>query len=92
MKDIKLFYWVVRQLIGRDFLENIPGLASFALAVGSWADWLGHEASSKSKHAKSVPTSRWAAQYVNHLVEFFQMLGVPHTQLDLTKPFEMVFK
>ena len=29
------------------FGENIPGIASFALAIGSSADWLGHEASSK---------------------------------------------
>ena len=41
-------YWAVWQVIGRDFLENIPGVASFALAVCSSADWLGHEASSKS--------------------------------------------
>ena len=29
------------------FSENTPGVASFALAVGSSADWLGHEASLK---------------------------------------------
>ena len=48
-----LTYWAVRQLVGRDFSENIPGVASFAVAVGSLADWLGHEASSESKHTKA---------------------------------------
>ena len=33
------------------------------MAVGSSAGWLVHEASSKSKHTKSLPTSRWVAQY-----------------------------
>ena len=42
---------------GRDFLENIPGVVSFALAVGSSAGWLGHDASSKSKHTKALPTT-----------------------------------
>ena len=28
-------YWAVRQVIGRDFSENTPGVAGLALAVGS---------------------------------------------------------
>ena len=56
-------YWAVRKLIGRDFSENIPGVASFAFAVGSSADWLGHKASSKSKHTKALPISCRTAQY-----------------------------
>ena len=55
IETVCVVYWAVRQLIGRDFLENIPGVASFALAVGSLADWLGHEAS--LKHMKALPTS-----------------------------------
>ena len=31
----------------------------FALAVGILAGWLGHEASSKSKHTKALPTTCW---------------------------------
>ena len=57
-------YWAVRQLIGRDFSENIPGVASFALAVGSSADWLGHEASSKSKHTKGLPITCRTTHYI----------------------------
>ena len=58
-----LISWAVRQLIGRYFSENIPGVASFALAVGSSADWLGHEASSKSEHMKALPITCRTAQY-----------------------------
>ena len=59
----EVLYWAVRQLIGRDFSENIPGVASFALAVGSSADWLDHEASSKSKHTKAFPMTCRTTQY-----------------------------
>ena len=58
-------YWVALRLVGRDFLENIPWVPSFALAVGTSAGWLGHEASYKSKHTKTLPTSRSATQYSN---------------------------
>ena len=57
-------YLAVRQVIGRYFSENIPGIASFALAVGSSADWLGHEASSINKHTKALPITCWTAQSV----------------------------
>ena len=50
-------YTATHQVVGRDFSENIPAVASFALAVGSSAGWLGHEASLTSKHTKSLPTS-----------------------------------
>ena len=56
-------YWASLQLIGRDFSENIPGVASLALAVGLLAGWLGHEASSKRKHTKTLPTTCRDAQY-----------------------------
>lgn len=42
----------VGQLIGRDFLANIPEVASFAFAVDNLADWLVDGASSKSKSPK----------------------------------------
>ena len=60
-----LINWAVRQLynIGRDFLENTQGVASFALAVGSSAEWLDHEARSKRKHTKALPITCWTAQY-----------------------------
>ena len=35
------------------------------MALGISAGWLGHEASSKSKHTKTLPTSRSAAQYIS---------------------------
>lgn len=38
---------VTHQIVGWDFSENTPGVTSFALAVSSLADWLGHEASSR---------------------------------------------
>ena len=50
-------YWASQQVIGRDFSENYPGVATLALAVGSRAGWLGYEGSSKSKHTKALPTS-----------------------------------
>ena len=40
-------YTATHQVLRRDFSENIPAIESFALAVGSLADWLGNEASSK---------------------------------------------
>ena len=43
-------YTATHQVVGRDFSENIP-------AVASLAGWLGHEASLKSKHTKYLPTS-----------------------------------
>ena len=52
-------YSVTQQVIGWDFSENIPGVASFAFAVGISAGWLGNEASSKSKHTKALPTTCW---------------------------------
>ena len=60
-------YWAVRQLIGRYFSENIPRLVSFALALGSSADWLGHEANSKSKHMKALPITCRTDQYVRSI-------------------------
>ena len=39
------FYWVALRLVGRDVLEYITWVPSFALAVGTSAGWLGHEAS-----------------------------------------------
>ena len=59
----KDYYWVALRLVGRDFLENIPWVTSFALAVGTSAGWLGHEASYESKHTITLPTSRSATQY-----------------------------
>ena len=50
-----MYYWAVWQVIGRDFSENTPGVASLALAVGSSAGWLVHDASSISKHTKIFP-------------------------------------
>ena len=40
------YYTATHQVVGRYFSENIPAVASFALAVGSSADWLDHEACS----------------------------------------------
>ena len=45
----EMSYWVTLQLVGRDFLENIPRVPSFALA-----GWLDHGASYKSKHRKTL--------------------------------------
>ena len=39
-------YCATHLLVGRDFSENNPGVASLALAVGSTAGRLGCEASS----------------------------------------------
>ena len=50
-------YWASQQVIGGDFSENYPGVATLALAVGISAGWLGYEGSSKSKHTKALPTS-----------------------------------
>ena len=58
-------YSLAHLLVGRYFLENTPGVSSLALAVGGLASWLVHKGSSKSKHTKSLPTSRWATQYVS---------------------------
>ena len=55
-------YWAVRQLVGRDFSENVPGVASFALAVGKSADWLVYEANSKNKNTKTLPIACRTAQ------------------------------
>ena len=55
-------YWVAHRLVGGDFSENTPWIPSLALAVGIWAGWLVDEASSKSKHTKTLPTSSWATQ------------------------------
>ena len=38
-------YWAIRQLIGRYFSETTIGVASFALALGTSAEWLGYGAS-----------------------------------------------
>ena len=53
----KIAYITTHQVVGRDFSENMPAVASLALAVGSSAGWLGHEARLKSKHTKYLPTS-----------------------------------
>ena len=53
----KAKYTVGHPLLGRDFLENTPGVASLALAVGRLAGWLVHNASSQSKHTKYLPTT-----------------------------------
>ena len=65
---------MVRQPIGRDFSENTPGVATFALAVGSLAGWLGHEASSKSKHTKALPITCRTDQYL-YLRQMRRTLG-----------------
>ena len=45
------------------FLKNAPWVASLALAVGSLTGWLGHEASSTSKHTKTqVNTQKLSLQ------------------------------
>ena len=62
----QFIYSVTHQLVGWDFSENTPGVASFALAVGSSAGWLGHEASSKSKHTKALPTTCWVTGYTHY--------------------------
>ena len=45
--DTILSYWASQQVIGIDFSENYPGVATLALAVGSRAGWVGYEGSSK---------------------------------------------
>ena len=79
--------WAVPQVIGKDFSENTPGVASLALAVGRSAGWLVHDASSKSKHTKTLPTSGWAAQYLT--VAFYSPRGIvehPPTQKKSSLP------
>ena len=44
------------------------------MAVGIWAGWLVYEASSKSKHAKTLPTSRSTAQYPFPSCETFRLI------------------
>ena len=43
------------------FLGNTSWVASLAMAVHISAGWLGHEASSISKHTKTLPTTCWDA-------------------------------
>ena len=59
-----MVYWASQQVIGRDFSENYPGVATLASAVGSRAGWLGYEGTSKSKHTKAFPKSCCDAKYM----------------------------
>ena len=59
--EIRRFSFIIEALWKTSY--NTRRVASHASAVGILAGWLGHEASSKSKHTKALPTTCWVTVY-----------------------------